>query len=57
MRNEARAFEDLNPIDGLDEPITPMNMALGADPQGGASNSDNPDNNSNNNGNAKGAAA
>lgn len=49
-RNEAREFEDLNPIDGLDEPITPMNMALGADPQGGAADSGNPDNNSNNKG-------
>lgn len=54
-RNEAREFEDMNPIDGLDEPLSPMNMALGSDPQGGAATSDNPDNSSNNNG--KGAAA
>lgn len=56
-RNEARGFEDLNPIDGLDEPITPTNMALGADPQGGAASGDNPDNNSNNNGTTNGAKA
>lgn len=28
-RNEARAMEDLNPIDGLDEPILPLNMTTG----------------------------
>jgi HK97 family phage portal protein len=27
VRNEARKKEGLNPIDGLDEPLTPMNMA------------------------------
>lgn len=27
-RNEARIKEDLEPIDGLDEPLTPLNMAL-----------------------------
>ena len=26
-RNEARRFEDLNPIDGLEEPLLPLNMA------------------------------
>lgn len=26
-RNEARSLEDLNPIDGLDEPLEPLNMA------------------------------
>lgn len=29
-RNEARAKLDMNPIDGLDEPLTPMNMDQGA---------------------------
>jgi hypothetical protein len=29
-RNEARRFEDLNPLPGLDEIITPMNMQAGA---------------------------
>jgi len=29
MRNEARRFEELNPIDGLDEPLSPMNMVVG----------------------------
>ena len=29
MRNEARDFEDLNPIDGLDEPLVPGNMNVG----------------------------
>lgn len=28
-RNEARIAEDLEPIDGLDEPLTPVNMAAG----------------------------
>lgn len=31
-RNEARALEDLDPLEGLDEPLTPLNMAAGADP-------------------------
>jgi hypothetical protein len=26
-RNEARKAENLEPIDGLDEPLTPLNMA------------------------------
>lgn len=31
-RNEARKLEDLDPIDGLDEPLAPLNMApVGAD--------------------------
>ncbi len=30
-RNEARAKEGLNPIDGLDEPLTPVNMQSGTD--------------------------
>lgn len=29
-RNEAREWLELNPIDGLDEPLTPMNMTIGA---------------------------
>lgn len=29
--NEIRERENLNPIDGLDEPLLPVNMALGAD--------------------------
>lgn len=35
-RNEAREKLEFNPIDGLDEPLTPLNMAAGADPQEGA---------------------
>lgn len=31
-RNEARARLDENPVEGLDEPLTPINMAAGADP-------------------------
>lgn len=27
LRNEAREFENMNPIDGLDEPLVPLNMA------------------------------
>lgn len=34
-RNEIRRKEGLNPLDGLDEPLTPMNMGQG---QGGADN-------------------
>lgn len=30
-RNEARAKLDLNPLDGLDEPLTPANMNIGTD--------------------------
>lgn len=30
-RNEARAKLDMNPLDGLDEPLTPANMMIGAD--------------------------
>ena len=35
-RNEAREFVDRNPLDGLDEPLTPINLAGAqpADPQG-----------------------
>ena len=29
-RNEVRVLEDLNPIDGLDEPLTPLNMGEGS---------------------------
>ena len=32
-RNEARELMDRNPIDGLDEPLTPMNMAATPDPE------------------------
>lgn len=31
-RNEARDKLDLNPLDGLDEPLTPANMTVGAQP-------------------------
>jgi HK97 family phage portal protein len=31
-RNEVRAFEDMNPIDGLDEILSPLNMVLGNPP-------------------------
>lgn len=43
-RNEARAKLDLNPLDGLDEPLTPANMTVGAqpDPQGAANGTQNP---------------
>lgn len=34
-RNEVRARENLEWIEGLDEPLTPTNMALGNDPQSG----------------------
>jgi hypothetical protein len=30
-RNEARELEDWNPIDGLDEPLTPLNMQIGTE--------------------------
>ena len=33
-RNEARAKLDMNPLDGLDDPLTPVNMQIGTDPQG-----------------------
>jgi HK97 family phage portal protein len=33
-RNEARAKLDYNPLNGLDEPLTPLNMQIGAEPQG-----------------------
>ncbi|MBK6361322.1 MAG: hypothetical protein IPF39_15960 [Comamonadaceae bacterium] len=33
-RNEARGKLDLNPIDGLDDPLTPINMTT--DPDGRA---------------------
>ena len=33
-RNEAREFEDLNPIEGLDEPLVPLNMReVGDEPE------------------------
>ncbi len=32
LRNEAREKEDLNPIDGLDEPLAPLNMTQGTPP-------------------------
>jgi HK97 family phage portal protein len=31
-RNEARDMLDLNPLPGLDEPLTPVNLAIGAQP-------------------------
>ncbi|MBI1243771.1 MAG: phage portal protein [Alphaproteobacteria bacterium] len=31
-RNEVRALEEMDPLDGLDEPLTPTNMGVGADP-------------------------
>lgn len=34
-RNEVRDDEDLNPLDGLDEVLTPTNMAAGPDPTEG----------------------
>ena len=35
-RNEARGYIDLNPLDGLDEPMTPANMITGAENNPGA---------------------
>jgi hypothetical protein len=32
-RNEARAKLDMNPIDGLNEPLTPVNMVAGEPPR------------------------
>ena len=32
LRNEARGFEDMNPIDGLDEILSPLNMVSGNPP-------------------------
>lgn len=31
-RNEARALEDMNALDGLDEPLRPLNMGRGSEP-------------------------
>ena len=31
LRNEAREFEDMDPIEGLGTPLTPVNMAIGTD--------------------------
>jgi len=33
-RNESREKLDLNPIDGLDEPLTPMNLITSAENDG-----------------------
>jgi HK97 family phage portal protein len=32
-RNEARMLEDLNPLEGLDEPLRPLNMGMGSTTQ------------------------
>jgi HK97 family phage portal protein len=40
-RNEARRLEDLNPLPGLDEVLSPMNMQAGTDPKD--SSADDPD--------------
>jgi HK97 family phage portal protein len=32
-RNEVRELEDMNPIDGLDEPLVPLNMTSGDEPE------------------------
>lgn len=32
-RNEVRALENRNPLDGLDEPLTPSNMTVGTEPE------------------------
>lgn len=37
-RNEARELEEMNPIDGLDEPLTPANVFVGADGNTGTAN-------------------
>jgi HK97 family phage portal protein len=31
-RNEVRALEEMNPLDGLDEPLRPLNMGPGSEP-------------------------
>lgn len=36
LRNEARAFEDMDEVDGLSEPLTPANMVTGNPPTAGA---------------------
>ena len=41
-RNEARGKLDLNPIDGLDEPLTPSNMNIGSNQQGTQNDNQNP---------------
>jgi phage portal protein BeeE len=33
LRNEARAKLDMNPVEGLDEPLTPANTVIGAAPE------------------------
>jgi HK97 family phage portal protein len=33
LRSEPRVLENLNPVDGLDRPLIPMNMAVGSDPE------------------------
>lgn len=32
-RNEARLLEEMNPLPGLDEPLTPLNLGVGAEPE------------------------
>ena len=32
LRNEAREWEELDPVDGLSEPLTPANMVIGDEP-------------------------
>ena len=31
-RNEVRALEEMNPLDGLDLPLRPLNMGPGSEP-------------------------
>lgn len=41
-RNEARRLEDMNPIDGLDKILTPLNMSDGSAPPPKGTNADDP---------------
>lgn len=41
-RNEAREVLELNPLDGLDEPLTPVNLGIGAEPTDSAGNEADP---------------
>jgi HK97 family phage portal protein len=42
VRNEAREVLDLNPINGLDEPLSPSNMFVGLPPRASASGNEKP---------------
>lgn len=56
-RNEARIAENMEPIDGLDEPLTPLNMASDSNPDLNSSDNSNGSNNQNARANALAQAA